>query len=448
MIYPADGEMNVPVDSEISWTNPGSVTGFIVSIGTVAGGVDILTNRTSSPITSYTHEVGLPEDTWIYISFVLTQLDGTDIICPGFRFRTEPFDRPPDCTQLAAPLDGSTEVGLGSEVRWEYAQRATGYFVTMVTSDGVVLVDNLNVGNVLAYNPPGVFPANTEIEVTVRPYNRLAPAGVDCPPERFSTGASNVNCNEHLPPEAFFPAEVGLCPDRDFTEFSAPPGADGYNWYRLESNGDETLLGGGMVIALDQPGNYRLESYNDVGSINEYTRCPIIRDFRVVEGRLPEIRNVDIRREPDGLRIEIQMARSGNYEYSLSPDSGFQNSPVFAGLPLQGYTVYVRDLFGCGMVERDVTRNLSAADFPRFFTPNSDGFNDLWKYEPPEDLSGALVETIRIFDRYGNFLVQLDSDSHGWDGNFNGQPLPSSVYWFEAISIQREVIRGYFALKR
>ncbi|MBC2839948.1 T9SS type B sorting domain-containing protein [Robiginitalea sp. SC105] len=448
LVYPADGEQNVPVDAPISWTNPGSFSGFIVSIGTTPGGVDILTNRTSSPISGYTPETGLPEDTWVYISFILILADGTEINCPGYRFRTAPFDRPPDCTRILEPLNNDTEVGLAEEIRWAYTPRATGYLLTILTSQGDTLAYQRNMGNILSFNPPGLFPPESEISVQITPYNRLGNAPGTCPVERFRTGASAVDCDPQRPEDFSFPQVVGLCLDQAYTEISADVPADGFNWYRIGEDGEEELIASGNDARIAQTGNYLLEAFNEVGSITEFTRCSTLREFRVVETRAPVIRRTDVRREPDGLRIEVFMEQNGDYEYSLDPISGFQSSPVFSGLPLRAYTVYVRDPFGCGQVEQEVARDLSAADFPRFFTPNNDGANDLWRFEPPEDLTDAYVENIRIFDRYGNFLVELDDQNDSWDGNLNGRPLPSSVYWFVAVSIRKEVIRGYFALKR
>ena len=63
--------------------------------------------------------------------------------------------------------------------------------------------------------------------------------------------------------------------------------------------------------------------------------------------------------------------------------------------------------------------------------------------------------SIFIFDRYGKFLKQLDINSLGWDGTFNGRPLPSSDYWFrldyerddEGVLVARSV-RRHFSLIR
>ncbi|MDC6355251.1 MULTISPECIES: T9SS type B sorting domain-containing protein [unclassified Robiginitalea] len=448
LISPANGEEDVPVDAAISWTDPGSFSGFIVSIGTTPGGVDILTNRTSSPISGYKPETGLPEDTWIYISFILILADGTEISCPGYRFRTAPFDRPPDCTRLLAPRNNAEEVALGEELIWDYAPRATGYLLTVLTSQGDTLVAERDMGNILDFNPPGNFPPETDIFVQITPYNRLGPAPGGCPAERFRTGASTVDCGPQRPEILGFPGAVGLCPELGYAEVSAPAGADGYNWFRVAADGSQQLVASGREVRLDVTGNYFLEAYNEVGSINEFAICNTLVEFSVVTTPPPMIRRTQVSREVDGLRIQVFLEQNGAYEYSLDPVSGFQSSPIFSGLPLQGYTVYVRDAFGCGQVQQEVARSLSAADFPPFFTPNNDGANDLWRFDPPQDLSDAYVETIRIFDRYGNFLIELDPESRGWDGNVNGKPVPASVYWFVAVSLRQEVIRGYFALKR
>ncbi|MEP3043409.1 T9SS type B sorting domain-containing protein [Nonlabens ulvanivorans] len=48
-------------------------------------------------------------------------------------------------------------------------------------------------------------------------------------------------------------------------------------------------------------------------------------------------------------------------------------------------------------------------------------------------------------------LKQLDTVGPGWDGNYNGQPLPSSDYWFKIEYEQdgrKGEATGHFALKR
>jgi gliding motility-associated-like protein len=91
--------------------------------------------------------------------------------------------------------------------------------------------------------------------------------------------------------------------------------------------------------------------------------------------------------------------------------------------------------------------------FPKFFTPNGDGINDTWNIEGIGTLNDP---TVFIFDRYGKLLKQLDETSPGWDGTFNGRPMPASDYWFrleysgglanDAPSVN--ILKSHFTLKR
>lgn len=93
----------------------------------------------------------------------------------------------------------------------------------------------------------------------------------------------------------------------------------------------------------------------------------------------------------------------------------------------------------------------SSIIFPKFFTPNGDGINDFWQFIPPLEnakIADIVKGNISIFDRYGRLIVQIDPKSRGWDGSYKGEPVPSSDYWFTAVSFDRQEIKGHFALKR
>lgn len=79
--------------------------------------------------------------------------------------------------------------------------------------------------------------------------------------------------------------------------------------------------------------------------------------------------------------------------------------------------------------------------FPRFFTPNNDGINDYW----PQT---ANIESITIYDRFGKLLKTVPPNSVGWNGTYNGKLLPSSDYWFVAITSNNKLIKGHFSLVR
>jgi gliding motility-associated-like protein len=63
--------------------------------------------------------------------------------------------------------------------------------------------------------------------------------------------------------------------------------------------------------------------------------------------------------------------------------------------------------------------NLVAQDFTvftiaKYFTPNNDGFNDLWEIKEMADYPNSSAQ---IFNRYGKLIITLTSSNHsvGWE---------------------------------
>jgi gliding motility-associated-like protein len=137
----------------------------------------------------------------------------------------------------------------------------------------------------------------------------------------------------------------------------------------------------------------------------------------------------------------IEVIIDSNLEYEFSLDGiNYQSSNVFNNLTGGDYTIYVQEFNGCGILETMA----SILDYPKFFTPNNDGFNDTW------NLLGINNQNyvIHIFDRFGKLLKQLNSFDFGWDGIYNGNELPSADYWFKITFKDGTVKNGHFSLKR
>lgn len=139
----------------------------------------------------------------------------------------------------------------------------------------------------------------------------------------------------------------------------------------------------------------------------------------------------------------INVTGLGDYEYRINPEDPYQDSPIFDNITPGFYTVYVRDKNGCGVT----TQDFSIVGYPKFFTPNNDGFNDFWQllgvsiiFEPNSE--------IFIFDRHGKLVKQISPQGIGWDGTYNGNPLPSSDYWFKATLMDGTTFSSHFTLKR
>ena len=137
---------------------------------------------------------------------------------------------------------------------------------------------------------------------------------------------------------------------------------------------------------------------------------------------------------------------SGSYEYQL--DNGlWQFSSVFEYVTgCDEHTVVVRDAIDTCNTESETT--VSIMEYPKFFTPNGDGFNDTWNIKC---LKNNPLARIRIFDRYGKLLLDFRPSQNAWNGTFNGQRLPATDYWFVAnylnINGVEAQFRSHFSLR-
>lgn len=130
----------------------------------------------------------------------------------------------------------------------------------------------------------------------------------------------------------------------------------------------------------------------------------------------------------------------GPYEYSLD-GINYQASNVFEGLSIGNYTAYIRDTVTCN----SSIFNLTILDYPRFFTPNDDGINDIWEINNLNNFPKAIVF---IYDRYGKLISNIGTQKNAWDGKCNGSKMPSDDYWFSIHFNENKIIKGHFSLKR
>jgi len=176
--------------------------------------------------------------------------------------------------------------------------------------------------------------------------------------------------------------------------------------------------------------------------------------FNVIESGIANITSDDITVVDFTANNSISINNSGNnlgvgdYEFSLDEEFGpYQDEPYFDNVAAGDHILYVRDKNGCGLTQIDVF----VLGFPKFFTPNGDGYNDYWNIKGWNS-EYTSASTIYIYDRYGKLLKQLGPWTEGWQGTFNDQRLPTSDYWFTAQLVKRDgTIRhrqGHFSLVR
>ena len=139
----------------------------------------------------------------------------------------------------------------------------------------------------------------------------------------------------------------------------------------------------------------------------------------------------------------IANVENNNNQLLYQLDDGvFQYSNVFENVTNGCHTINVTDLVSCSSLSTTVF----IFDYPKFFTPNDDGYNDYWNI-----FFENSVTNINIFDRFGKLLKQIQQNEMGWDGKYNGHKLPSTDYWFvldyEECGVFR-TFKSHFSLKR
>lgn len=181
-------------------------------------------------------------------------------------------------------------------------------------------------------------------------------------------------------------------------------------------------------ISITAPGVYSV-------LVRNTEDCSNTKTIMVNPAILPVTKSI----KSNGPDILIDLENEGQFEFAL--DNGpFQTSPVFNFIPGGSYSVNIRYGDNCGVVSQEFIHLV----IPKFFTPNADGYNDLFL---PEGLEFFSSFELSVFNRFGQLLKNAGQDNPSWDGTLNGTEMPADTYWYR-LRIEDSVYKGYFALKR
>ncbi|MDP5044813.1 MAG: gliding motility-associated C-terminal domain-containing protein, partial [Leeuwenhoekiella sp.] len=167
-----------------------TATSYLLSVGTTAGGTDIL-NEFSVTTTTYDLPNNLPENTQIFVTIVPVNAAGNATGCSEESFTTETVLQPPSCTSLISPLDGETDVAVETDLSWNAVPTATSYLLSVgTTTGGTDILDAVSVTGI-TYNLANDLPENTMVFVRIIPVNSAGNA-TGCIEESFTTITSIV----------------------------------------------------------------------------------------------------------------------------------------------------------------------------------------------------------------------------------------------------------------
>jgi gliding motility-associated-like protein len=196
---------------------------------------------------------------------------------------------------------------------------------------------------------------------------------------------------------------------------------------------------------------YKGQCKNDTTVVVNVNDLPVITSIEPVSEE-----------EKGNMVVTIVKEVGDTYSYSLDGEN-------YAELPIDNI---IKDLpIGWSLlyIKNDATTCVNSKEFyiapieikpDKFFSPNEDGNNDKWEVEHLNSYDSYIVE---IFDRHGKRLFiqrvgsfniggtnTVDGDEfEGWNGEYNGKPMPSDDYWY-LITVEdiRKQYTGHFTLKR
>jgi len=235
---------------------------------------------------------------------------------------------------------------------------------------------------------------------------------------------------------------------------------DTYQWYF-----NDNIISGvsNPIFDANAEGRYRVEvthKYeNNILDINDDSFCVGFNTFKVVESNPAVINYNDLIITDDSNNNSIKINNAdqnlglGEYEFMLVDEKGaieypYQIDPYFENVPAGIHTIYIQDKKGCMPITE---MEVSVLGFPKFFTPNNDGYNDTWAILGVNE-NFYSNSKIYIFDRFGKLIGNIKPNDTGWDGLFNGQQLPGTDYWFTAELVDNlgniRTRKGHFSLIR
>ena len=120
--------------------------------------------------------------------------------------------------------------------------------------------------------------------------------------------------------------------------------------------------------------------------------------------------------------------------------------PIASPASEKKYSLYATSAFGCQNEDEMIIKVVAGIFVPTAFTPNNDGKNDKWRVPFLDPMLGA---TVRVYNRYGQLVYQVESKTVEWDGTFNGTLQASGTFVYHiSFTNRRKDMKGTFTLIR
>lgn len=216
-------------------------------------------------------------------------------------------------------------------------------------------------------------------------------------------------------------------------------GAGGYEY---SFDGGNTF-GPSTQLANLGPAEYRVVIRDQNGCFSELIiNLTMPEDITV--SLVTNLGNEDVILLGDSVRLEAVFDPAINLDTLIwtPPSIVKDDGPVVWVNPTTttNYSVTIIDENGCSDTDETTifVRKNRPVFIPNVFSPNTDGFNDIFYIQGGDFINQ--IENFMIFNRWGESMFELSNfqpndPALGWDGTFRGKPLNAGVYtYFAEIS--------------
>lgn len=207
-----------------------------------------------------------------------------------------------------------------------------------------------------------------------------------------------------------------------------------------------------QIIELNGEDGYISYIWNDgfegknrkVSNINTYILnqydidgCNVPIEY-IIQNPVYELKTIQINQDKVTLLINSNL----NLLYSIDNQITWNKSNTFSNLENGEYIIHIKTEDGCYL---NSYKFIIFKDLSNIITPNSDGINDTWNLN--KRFSKDLIESLKIYDRYGKLIWEDVNKTLNWNGKYLGNPLPSSTYWYFITLTDNSTKQGFIILK-
>ncbi|MBO73328.1 MAG: hypothetical protein CMD35_06920 [Flavobacteriales bacterium] len=424
--------------SSYEWVNQNDYNN-VLAISNPSGDYEIvlaLTTDINCPDTTYfnVREISLPtidagEDTTIcygdnYLLRAVSDYDGNDYVWtsnPSGFYSTNPnsyvsptekttytitYSNTINCSltdptaTITVDVDASTLVDLGDNIE-------------ICLGDSVELVSSLGSGDFSWSSYPGALNFSSDSTISVQPQlntnYQLEISNVQCSNEDFIY----VMVND-TPNGLFVDNSIEVCEGQSFMISSTNPWSGSYVWELPD-------------------GSSRTESSPVIDPIQEGFYSLVVTDFNNCEGSdsiyVDVISYPTVDLGPDQIICDGESTVFGSslqgeqFEWSTG-----ETSPTINVSTAGNYSVEVSNgnCQSSDDIQLSVLPNPMLTEVPNFFTPNGDGFNDLFEI-PIENVTSY---SLKIYSRWGKLVFKTDDPNEHWDGKNGWFNASSGIYYY------------------